>query len=142
MGVVHNHLIIRAEVEKPIVCPTVAIDWLRRIVDALGMRITANGGPHCDYVDQPGNAGIAAVAIIETSHLGLHVWDQESPAIVQFDAYSCSKFEVHQVLPFIQEMSPTKIWYKFLDRESGLHEIDNSYRDLTKKFEMSLEDCE
>ena len=139
--VVHKHLIIRAEVQKPIVDPKVAIDWMKRLIEGIGMKITEHGGPHCDYVNQPGNCGIAAVAIIETSHVGLHIWDQDDPKLVQFDVYSCSDFKVHDILPFINEMEPDKIWYKFLDREKCLQEVDNSYRDLTKKEKSIFTDC-
>lgn len=120
MSVVHRHLIVRAEVNRPIVDPKVAIDWMKRMIDCIGMKITEHGGPHCDYVDRPGNAGIAAVAIIETSHVGLHVWDQEKPAIAQVDVYSCSEFEISDILLFIGEMEPTKVAYQFLDRENNL----------------------
>lgn len=142
MAVSHKHIIIRAEVEEPIVDPKVAIDWMKRLIEDIGMKITEHGGPHCDYVDQPGNAGIAAVAIIETSHVGLHVWDQEQPAVAQIDVYSCSEFSVNQILPFIAEMKPIKTWYKFIDRERGLKEIDNSFREWNKTAkDWGLPEC-
>jgi len=127
----HKHLIIRAEVEKPIVETNVAIDWMKRLINDIGMKITEHGGPYADYVKKEGNCGIAAVAIIETSHVGLHLWDQEDPPLAQIDVYSCSEFEVRDIIPCVNEMGPTKIWYKFLDRENCLQEIDNSFRDLT-----------
>jgi S-adenosylmethionine/arginine decarboxylase-like enzyme len=130
---VHKHLIIRTEVEKPIVNVKVAIDWMKRLIESIGMKITTNGGPWADYVSKEGNCGIAAVAIIETSHVGLHVWDQETPPLAQIDIYSCSDFHVQNILPFVNEMQPTKIWYKLLNRETNLTEIDNSFRDLTIK---------
>lgn len=129
----HKHLIIRAEVEKPIVETDVAIDWMNRLIDNIGMQITKHGGPYADYVEKEGNCGIAAVAIIETSHVGLHLWDQEDPPLAQIDVYSCSEFEVRDIVPFVNEMVPTKIWYKFLDRENCLQEIDNSFRNLVKE---------
>lgn len=129
----HKHLIIRAEVKKPIICTDVAVDWMERLVKSIGMHITEHGGPHADYVKKEGNCGIAAVAIIETSHVGLHLWDKENPPLAQIDVYSCSEFQVRDILPFVDEMEPTKIWYKFLDRETLLQEIDSSFRDLTQK---------
>lgn len=127
----HRHLIIRAEVKNPIRDEETAKDWMTRLIKDIGMEITENGGPYADYVKKEGNCGIAAVAIIETSHVGLHIWDQENPPIAQIDVYSCSEFAVRDILPYVNEMMPTKIWYKFLDRENCLQEIDNSYRDLT-----------
>ena len=125
---VHKHLIIRAEVREPIINTDVAIDWMRRLIKDIGMEITENGGPYADYVKKEGNCGIAGVAIIETSNIGIHIWDQETPPLAQIDVYSCSDFSVNQVLPYVQEMKPTKISYKFLDRENCLQEIDNSSR--------------
>ena len=29
----------------------------------------------------PGNRGITAVAIIETSHITMHIWDEPNPAL-------------------------------------------------------------
>jgi len=128
--VVHKHLIIRSEVEEPIIDCDTAVDWMKRLIDKIGMTITKNGGPHVDYVEKEGNCGIAGTAIIETSNVGIHIWDREDPPLVQIDVYSCSEFRVSDILPFVHEMIPTKIWYKFLDRDKGLREIDNSYRDL------------
>ena len=130
---VHKHLIIRAEIEKPIIDRGIAIDWLKRLIENIGMQITEHGGPHADYVEKEGNCGIAAVAIIETSHVGVHIWDQENPPLAQIDVYSCSPFKVRDILPFVHEMAPTKIWYKLLDREKCLQEIDNSFKDLKKE---------
>lgn len=130
---VHKHLIVRAEVENPIVDPKIAIDWIKKLIDGIGMKITENGGPYCDYVEKPGNYGIAAVAIIETSNVALHIWDREDPPLVQLDVHSCSDFKVNDVLPFLKDMKPTKISYKFLNREKCLQEIDNSHRDLKKQ---------
>lgn len=120
---VHKHLIIRAEVQKPIVDPEEAKNWIRRLVSAIGMKLTKHGGPHCDYVEKENNYGIAAVAIIETSHISLHIWDQDDPPLAQIDIYSCSNFEPKDVVEFINEMNPTKINFKFLDRENNLESI-------------------
>lgn len=133
MSVVHRHLIVRAEVEEPIVDPKVATDWLKTLIEGIGMRITEHGGPHCDYVDRPDNYGIAAVAIIETSHVALHIWDRDNPPLVQLDVYSCSEFEVRDVLPHLDMMKPTKISYQFLDREKCIQVKDNSHRDLKQE---------
>ena len=81
----HKHLFIRAEVKKPFTDPEITKDWLRRLVEAIGMKITKSGGPHVDYVDVPGNSGIAGVVMIETSHASIHIWDQIEPPLVQMD---------------------------------------------------------
>jgi len=125
MKVVHKHLIIRAEVKRPIIDPGVAKDWLRRLIAAIGMKITKNGGPHCDYVKKENNEGIAAVAIIETSHVALHIWDKNNPPLAQIDVYSCSEFDPNVVAQYLKVMEPINVGYKFLDREHLIEEITN-----------------
>ena len=116
----HQHLIIRAEVEKPFTDPEIAKDWLQRLVNAIGMTITKSGGPYADYVDKPGNCGIAAFAMIETSHCALHIWDQVSPPLVQMDVYSCRAFDVDTVLNFLNEMTVMNEKHVIIDRRIGL----------------------
>lgn len=116
MGLVHQHLLVRAEVSEPIVSVEVAKEWLVKLVDEIGMVITKSGGPHVDYVDKPGNAGIAGIVMIETSHCALHIWDQLNPPLVQLDVYSCSQFDENKVLKMLESMKPTKVNYFTFDR--------------------------
>jgi S-adenosylmethionine/arginine decarboxylase-like enzyme len=41
--------------------------------------------------------------MIETSHIALHVWDEEDPALIQFDLYTCSTLPVEDVLDELVE---------------------------------------
>lgn len=116
----HKHLVVRAEVKKPFVDPDVTKDWLSRLVKAIGMNITKSGGPHVDYVDVPGNSGIAGIVMIETSHCSIHVWDKADPPLVQMDVYSCKTFDTSTVIEFLNEMEPTKISHLFIDRKNCL----------------------
>ena len=120
---IHKHMIIRAEVTKPIIDVDVAKDWMKRLIEQIGMKITEHGGPHCDYVEKPGNEGITIVAIIETSHCAMHIWDKEDPPIAQLDVYSCAEFETWDVIEFIYEMKPSKIEFKLFDRSKHIDEI-------------------
>ncbi len=124
--ILHKHTLVRAEVAEPIRDVEVAKDFLRRLVEKVGMKITPSGGPHVDYVNKPGNLGIAAIVMIETSHCSMHIWDEVSPALVQFDLYSCADYELQTVLDHLQEMKPVKISYKQVDRETGLDLIADS----------------
>lgn len=138
----HKHLMVRAEVEKPITKEVEAKEWLYQLTKTIGMNICPNGGPYAHYVEKPNNYGIAAVVMIETSHISLHVWDRDDPPLVQFDVYSCSDYEVRDVLKAIDQMQPMKIWYKLFDRGKCIQEKDNSYQDLTKKEgEIWIDDC-
>jgi len=116
----HKHLFIRAEVKKPFTDVEITKDWLRRLVEAIGMKITKSGGPHVDYVDVPGNSGIAGVVMIETSHASIHIWDQIEPPLVQMDVYSCKWFDANVVLSFLSEMDPTKVESQLIDRKDSL----------------------
>jgi S-adenosylmethionine/arginine decarboxylase-like enzyme len=44
-------------------------------------------GPYVKYCNMPGNRGITAIAIIETSHIAMHIWDEPKPALMQMDVY-------------------------------------------------------
>ena len=92
----HKHIIIRAEVSEPITNRNKAIKFLNRIIKAIDMK--AMYGPTATYCKMPGNRGVTAFAIIETSHIALHIWDEVNPALVQLDVYSCSDFEPKKVL--------------------------------------------
>jgi len=117
---IHKHVLIRSEVTKPIVDREAAIDWMTRLIAKIGMTITEHGGPHCDYVKKENNEGIAVVALIETSHCAMHIWDKESPPLVQLDVYSCAEFKVWDILEFVYEMKPSKITFKLFDRSKGI----------------------
>ena len=81
-------------------------------------------GPYVKYCDMPGNRGITAVAIIETSHIAMHIWDEVSPALMQFDVYSCGEFNVENICNKIKkDFDIEKIEYKYLNRETGLQDI-------------------
>jgi len=117
----HKHIIIRAEVSEPITNRNKAIKFLNRIIKAIDMK--AMYGPTATYCKMPGNKGVTAFAIIETSHIALHIWDEINPALVQLDVYSCSDFNPKKVLDILDELKPTKVEHKYLDREKGFKEL-------------------
>ena len=81
-------------------------------------------GPYVKYSHMVGNRGITGAAIIETSHIVMHVWDEPDPALLQFDVYSCGEFNPETICQKIKkDFNTTKIEYKFLDREHDLKEI-------------------
>ena len=118
----HKHLIIRAEVENaPVDCEWTE-NWLAYLVNKIGMKICA--GPISSYVDMPGNRGLTAVVISETSHISLHCWDEPTPNLMQFDVYTCGSLNVRDILDELEQFSPVKVEYKFLDREHGLLQLE------------------
>lgn len=118
----HKHLIVRAELNEPPYKPSDIKEWMRDLVDRIGMNILM--GPYAVYSDMEGNQGLTAVTIIETSHIALHIWDEAEPALMQLDVYTCSSLDIDDVFSAIQEWEPTKIEYKYIDREHGLTLIE------------------
>lgn len=121
----HKHLIVRAELNNPPYDVTDIKDWMGYLVDKIGMKILM--GPYAVYSEMEGNAGLTAVTIIETSHIALHVWDEVKPALMQLDVYTCSALDINDVFSAIQEWEPTKIEYKYIDREHDLTLLDHKH---------------
>lgn len=88
--------------------------------------------PRARYCPVEGNRGLTADAIIETSHCVIHTWDECVPAVAQFDLYTCSDLDVEQVIKAMDVFKPSKVEYKFLDREHCLVEIGESTSVLKK----------
>ena len=117
----HKHLIIRAEVIRPITSEKEIKKWLRNLVKKIDMNIIK--GPYASYVSKEGNRGITAIVMIETSHIAIHVWDEQSPSLVQCDVYSCAEFSSNEVLIEFATMEPTKIEHILLDRAEDIRTI-------------------
>ena len=122
----HKHLIVRADIGW---CPqeedlNKISDWIRGLIRKIDMKLLA--GPYTTYVSEKGNKGMTSVAIIETSHIALHIWDEVSPGLMQLDVYSCADFNPQDIFDVVNELFKTiKMEYKFLDRENELLEIKN-----------------
>lgn len=112
----HKHIIIRAEVESPPFDVTQIELWLKQLVSDLGMKIMM--GPIAGYSPVEGNRGLTAAVVIETSHIVLHAWDEDDPAMLQLDVYTCSHLDKDVVLGAIEQFKPVHVDYKILDRES------------------------
>ena len=119
---VHKHLIIRAEAKNPPMDENVLTEWFKKFIEEIGMKVMM--GPYVKYSHMIGNRGITGAAIIETSHIVMHIWDEVSPALMQFDVYSCGEFNPETICNKIDEdFTVHKIEYKFIDREHDLKEL-------------------
>ena len=116
---VHKHLIIRAEVNHPPMTEKYIRLWLRKLVKKIDMEIIK--GPYASYVTKGGNRGVTGVVMIETSHIAIHVWDEERPALVQCDVYSCAEFSSNEVLAEFIPFDVVKIDHILLDRASEIN---------------------
>ena len=119
---VHKHLIIRAEASRPPTDEEQLQNWMREFIESINMKVFM--GPYVKYCNMPGNRGITAVAIIETSHIAMHIWDEPKPALLQMDVYSCGDFNHTEICKKIMDdFDIHKIEYKYLYRETGLQDI-------------------
>jgi len=87
----HKHIMVRALVRNPVKSEAEAIEFLENLVPAIDMKIIK--GPFAQYVDKPGNRGLTAVVMIETSHIAFHIWDEQEPGLLQFDLYTCGELD-------------------------------------------------
>ena len=132
----HKHLLINAKVKNPMNNEDVAIDFLKRLVDRIDMKIIK--GPFASYVDKPGNRGLTAIVMIETSHIAFHIWDEQDPGLVQFDLYTCGKLNLSEVLVAIEkDFNIVSMDYNLFDREKGfVLEQSGTYPD---KYDILVE---
>ena len=118
----HKHLIIRAEANKVPNKEITLLNWLKGFIASINMNILM--GPYVKYCDMEGNRGITGIAVIETSYVAIHVWDEPYPALMQIDIYSCSEFDPYKIANKIKEdFDVVKLDYKYLNRETGLKPI-------------------
>lgn len=119
---IHKHLIVRAEVNNPPKDVDKLTEWLKDFIASINMKIML--GPYVAYCSNEGNRGITGVAVIETSHIAMHVWDEPVPALMQLDVYSCAEFNPYLIADKLKkDFDAVKLDYKFLNRETGLKPI-------------------
>ncbi|BAQ94145.1 S-adenosylmethionine decarboxylase proenzyme (TIGR03330) [uncultured phage_MedDCM-OCT-S35-C6] len=114
----HKHIIIRASVKKPPKEPEVMKKWIRNLVEKLNM--TPLGDTIAVYVNKEGNRGLTCLQAIDTSHIAFHSWDEDTPAVVQLDVYTCSDLKKQTVFDALDEFEPIGINYMTLDRKYHL----------------------
>lgn len=122
----HKHLLLRGFAKTPPSDSEITIRWLNSLVEKINMKIIQ--GPFVSYVNEPGNRGLTAVVMIETSHIAFHVWDEKDPALVQFDLYTCSELNVPIVLEELEKFfNFVSSEHLVFDREETFLLIDGSF---------------
>lgn len=103
---------------------TYIISFLHSLVKALGMQLMPglDTNPFSVYCNKKGLKGMTASAIIMTSHIMLHIWDEtteDHPNIVaQLDVYTCSDLDLDVVREMIDHFfRPLDISELVLDRK-------------------------
>jgi S-adenosylmethionine/arginine decarboxylase-like enzyme len=119
---IHKHLIIRAEANRVPTDEEQLSEWLKELTDSIGMKILM--GPYVKYCTMEGNRGITGIAVIETSHIAIHVWDEPIPALMQIDVYSCAEFDPYKIAEKIKaDFDVVKIDYKYLNKFYGYRRL-------------------
>lgn len=116
--ILHKHLLINAKINNPLQTEEEGINFLRNLVQTINMKIIQ--GPYASYVSAEGNKGLTAVVMIETSHIAFHIWDEPSPALLQFDLYTCGELDAEKVLTLVKDtFDSSSVEYVLFDREDG-----------------------
>ena len=117
----HQHLLVKATVNNAPTSAESLNDWLCNLVSAINMKVCIE--PRSVYVDVEGNKGLTGQIGIETSHIAIHIWDEESPATVQMDVYSCRCFEEVTVKEALEQWGLVSYESLMLDRADGFKVI-------------------
>jgi len=117
MELKHKHLLVRAEVLDPPKDLKMMKSWTKGLIKDIDMKILA--GPYTKYCNVKGNRGLTCVTIIETSHITLHSWDENNPALVQLDVYSCKELDETVVFDYVYKFQPVRMSYRYFDRENN-----------------------
>ena len=121
----HLHLLVKGYIKTPPKTEKLLNIWFTQLVNNVGMKVVA--GPTSVYVNEPGNEGITGTVTLATSHASIHVWDSETPAMFQFDLYSCSDYKPKDVLKHIDDWFGLKeAHWQFIDRNGDEFKVIDS----------------
>lgn len=114
----HKHFIACGTSDKKFTNIEPLEDWVIRLINALDMKVL--DGPHSMYCDIEGNRGITTVTLLTTSHIIIHIFENEYDSEVHLDVYSCSNIDLQVIFSFLHELNINDVSYKFLDRTTDL----------------------
>jgi S-adenosylmethionine/arginine decarboxylase-like enzyme len=129
----HEHLLVRPLIARPPVNVEQVIAWTSEVVDMLCLKFLH--APVGAYCDDKGNKGVTVVAILNSSHLAVHVWDEPDPALLQLDVYSCRKLDIQKVLTHLNVFSIVKIKHRLFDRSVAIREL---FPEQEEKFGIAV----
>lgn len=120
----HKHLILSLSVHYPPRDSEEVEAWLSFVIKRINMKIakasTLLKNPQAFYCENPANLGVTGVGILETSHTALHVWEDISPAKMEYDLYSCSEFDVADIITLCKPFGIISGNFYVLDRDDGI----------------------
>lgn len=116
----HKHLVVNATIKTPPLEKDLPFmqEWFKELIEDIGMKILM--GPYVVYSNMEHNRGFTGAAIIETSHIVLHAWDECIPAKIKLDVYTCSTLDIETIFEKIKVFSPIDIDYLFIDRDEKI----------------------
>ena len=122
----HNQLLINGFTDTPPTDEAFIKQWMEDLVKQIDMKIIQ--GPYTAYVTKEGNRGLTAIVMIETSHIALHVWDEDNPGMIQFDLYTCSTLPVRDVIENLKSNLGLKDYsFMVIERENGFEILERSW---------------
>ena len=122
----HNQLLINGYSDTPPTDEAFIKQWMEDLVKQIDMKIIQ--GPYTAYVTKEGNRGLTAIVMIETSHIALHVWDEDNPGMIQFDLYTCSTLPVRDVIENLKSNLGLKDYsFMVIEREKGFEILERSW---------------
>ena len=122
-ALIHQHILVKARVLNAPKSAELLNTWLTELVAAIDMKICIE--PRSVYVDTPGNRGLTGQVGIETSHIAIHVWDEEQPGNLQMDVYSCKTFDQKVVLAALAKFGMISYELMAINREKLFEVTDH-----------------
>ena len=122
----HNQLLVNGYSDSPPTDEAFIKQWMESLVQEIDMKIIQ--GPYTAYVTKEGNRGLTAIVMIETSHIALHVWDEDNPGMIQFDLYTCSTLPVGDVIENLKSNLGLKDYsFMVIERKNGFEILERSW---------------
>ena len=103
--------------KKPLQNRNRTIKFLRRMIKAINMKAMWDQLHHivrCLIIE------LTAFAIIETSHIAMHMWDEPNPTHLYNLTFTLVHQWTKQVLPFLDEMDRLKLIINFSTEKQSL----------------------
>lgn len=120
----HRHIIVTAYVTNPPMTAEDGENWLRELVDIVGMEILFDA--NALYCEDLGNEGVTGVVGLTTSHASFHSWHAAERPFMNLDLYSCKDFLVEDVLNHLTKFGAYECRYMVIDRNDGMNKVVNN----------------
>ena len=121
MDLNHKHLILKGIMTFQLTVNEVK-NVIQSLVEKLGMKYveTMPTNPMVAYEPNE-NCGVTGIAIITTSHIVIHTWDDTK--YFQADIYSCKDFDEKVVVELIKSYGLTSKHQRLLDRNGEIKDL-------------------